>query len=137
MVKNFRYEEPGRVARSGAPQSAAEIDWLYEQGIRAVVSLHPVPAEAVNRMEELGIRWRPSLTPDFAEAAPDDFLSTLDFICRHADGEPAVLIHCQGGGGRSPVAPTILNVRRVTEGRIWSCHIGLSVRYSQLKGFIS
>jgi protein tyrosine phosphatase (PTP) superfamily phosphohydrolase (DUF442 family) len=104
MVKNFRFEEEWRIARSGAPQTAAEVDWLKEQGIRAVVSLHPVPEEASARMAEVGIEWRPILTSDFTQGAPEGFINALDFIAERADTGPAVLIHCQGGGGRAGTA---------------------------------
>ncbi len=104
MVKNFRFEEEGKVARSGAPQSAAEVDWLKEQGIRAVVSLHPVPEEASRRMAEVGIEWRPILTSDFSRGAPAGFVEALDFIGERVASDPAVLIHCQGGGGRAGTA---------------------------------
>jgi protein-tyrosine phosphatase len=76
MVKNFRFEQP-EIALSGFPQSAAEVDWLHDQGISSVVSLHPVPEEAQQR---------------------------IDAVFEHLDqieaGSPA-LIHCQGGGGRA------------------------------------
>ena len=93
MVKNFRFEEEGRIARSGAPQSAVAVDWLKEQGIRAVVSLHPVPEEASARMAEVGIEWRPILVSDFSQGAPDGFIEALDFIGERAERDPAVLIH--------------------------------------------
>lgn len=104
MVKNFRFEEEGRIARSGAPQTAVEVDWLKEQGIRAVVSLHPVPEEASARMAEVGIEWRPILTADFSQGAPEGFVGALDFIAERAESAPGVLIHCQGGGGRAGTA---------------------------------
>lgn len=112
MVKNFRFEEEGRIARSGAPQSAAEVDWLKEQGVRAIVSLHPVPEEASARMAEIGIEWRPILTSDFALGAPEGFVSALDFIAERAEKDPAVLIHCQGGGGRAGTAYASYLLRR-------------------------
>jgi protein-tyrosine phosphatase len=100
MVKNFRFEEPGRIARSGFPQSAAQIDWLYEQGIRTIVSLHPVPAEAQKRMAELGVRWLPFLLEDWSRDVPEGLGGVLHAVSEEAEKAP-VLIHCQGGGGRA------------------------------------
>ena len=51
MIRNFRFEEPGRIARSGFPETAEAVDWLYDQGSRTVVSLHPVPEVARARMD--------------------------------------------------------------------------------------
>lgn len=93
MVKNFRYEEEGAIALSGYPESAAAVDWLHEQGIRAVVSLHPVPDEAQARMAKLGIRWHPFVLSDFAAGLPGSLEETLAFVREAAESDPAVLIH--------------------------------------------
>lgn len=93
MVRNFRYEEEGAVALSGLPETPEAVDWLYDQGIRAVVSLHPVPPEVQARMAERGIAWRPYLIADFAQSVPAGLRETLAFVRRAAEEEPAVLIH--------------------------------------------
>jgi len=98
MVRNFRWVEPGRVALSGYPETVAEVDWLTEQGVRVVVSLHPIPAEAQARLRERGVEWRPFLVEDLREGAPAGLPTLLAGI--NAAAGP-VLIHCQGGGGRS------------------------------------
>src|SRR4051794_6241583 len=100
MVKNFRFVEPG-LALSAAPASAEEIDWLNGQGVRLIVSLHPIPDEVVNRMRELGIEWRPLLMTDFVGGPPSGFRETLDEVRQKTKQDPAALIHCSGGGGRA------------------------------------
>ena len=92
MVKNFRFEEPG-VALSGVPGTAAEVDWLHEQGIRTVVSLHPVPAAAQQRLRERGIRWEPALVSDWSDAVPARLGTVLAEVGRLAETQPSVLIH--------------------------------------------
>ena len=93
MVKNFRYEEEGAIALSGVPENAAAVDWLHEQGIRAVVSLHPVPEEAQVRMAERGMRWHPYLLSDYASRLPGSLEAVLRFVDEQAAQDPAVLIH--------------------------------------------
>ncbi len=93
MVKNFRFEEEGRVALSGVPETPETVDWLHDQGIRAVVSLHPVSPEVQARMEERGIEWHPFLIRDFASPLPEGLGATLDLIRRRSELDPAVLIH--------------------------------------------
>ena len=93
MVKNFRYEQAGRIALSGAPESAEAVDWLHARGIRAVLSLHPVCAEVRARMLELGMAWRPLIITDFAAGVPADTLEALRFAADRAAHSPAVLIH--------------------------------------------
>lgn len=111
MVRNFRFVEPGRVALSGYPEDGAAVDWLAEQGVRMVVSLHPIPAEAEVRLRARGITWRPFLIEDLREGAPPGLPGLLAAINRAADEGP-VLIHCQGGGGRSATVYALSLVAR-------------------------
>ena len=92
MVKNFRFEESG-VALSGVPDTPEAVDWLYDQGIRTVVSLHPVGPEVEARMAERGIRWLPALISDFAQGAPPGLAETLQLVRSRSEEEPAALIH--------------------------------------------
>lgn len=100
MIHNFRFEEPGRIARSGFPESAEAVDWLYDQGIRTIVSLHPVPEAARTRMEDRGIRWLPFILEDWSQGVPDGLEGVLHAVREESEAAP-VLIHCQGGGGRA------------------------------------
>jgi hypothetical protein len=93
MVRNFRYEEAHRIALSGVPESVDAVDWLHAQGIRAVVSLHPVADDVVARMGDLGIAWRPCFLEDFSRGVPAGLPATLDFIAHQVKEAPAVLIH--------------------------------------------
>jgi hypothetical protein len=93
MVKNFRYEQPGTVALSGVPDTADAVDWLYEQGIRTVVSLHPVPESVRARMAERGMAWEPFLISDFAQPMPGSLRALFTRMQVRAASEPAVLIH--------------------------------------------
>jgi hypothetical protein len=92
MLKNFRYPEKD-IALSGFPETPEAADWLADQGIRTVVSLHPIPAEVAGRLAERGVAWRPFLIRGFAEGVPDGLVETLDFIRARAAADPAVLIH--------------------------------------------
>jgi hypothetical protein len=92
MVKNFRFEEP-TIALSGVPATPEAVDWLHEQGIRTVVSLHPVGPEIAGRLAERGIAWRPFLLTGFTDTVPAGLVETLDFIRARAAADPAVLIH--------------------------------------------
>jgi atypical dual specificity phosphatase len=101
MVRNFEFMEPGEVAISAVPETAEMVDWLYEQGVRSVVSTHPVPEAAQERMHERGIAWCNFPIVDFAQGVPEGFSDVLAFIRKQRAEGSAVLIHCAGGGGRS------------------------------------
>jgi atypical dual specificity phosphatase len=100
MVSNFRFEEEGRIALSGFPKSPEEVDWLHDQGVRTVVSLHAIPEEVQVRLRERGIEWRPFLISDWSEGTPPGMEALFDAVEKRAERDP-VLIHCQGGGGRA------------------------------------
>ena len=75
------------------PETPEAVDWLYDQGIRAVVSLHPVSPEVEARFRERGIAWRAFPIGDFAAGVPAGIGELFRFLSRHAAEEPAALIH--------------------------------------------
>src|SRR6266542_1621892 len=93
MVRNFRYIEENTVALSAVPENGSAVDWLFEQGIQAIVSLHPVAEEVEARIRERGIAWMPYLISDFGRGIPPGFGEVLEFIRYGAQEDPAVLIH--------------------------------------------
>jgi hypothetical protein len=92
LIKNFRFEEQG-VALSGAPETPEAVDWLYEQGVRSVLSLHAVSPEVEARMRERGMEWRPFPISDFAAGVPSGFREVLGLVGERGEAEPAALIH--------------------------------------------
>jgi hypothetical protein len=94
---NFRWLEEGRIAGSGLPERLEQVDWLYDQGVRAVVSFHPVPAAAAGRMRERGIEHLSFPIRDFVTpiAAPlASFFTFVDARAHPAVGPPRpVLFH--------------------------------------------
>ena len=93
MVKNFRYEQEGAIALSGVPDTPEAVDWLYDQGIRAVVSLHPISPEVEARLRKRGMAWRAFPITDFAQRVPAGIGEVFAVLRRHAEEEPAALIH--------------------------------------------
>jgi hypothetical protein len=94
---NFRWLEEGRIAGSGLPERPEQVDWLYDQGVRAVVSLHPVPDAVGERMRERGIDHLSFLIRDFVTpiAAPmATFFTFVEARAYPAAGPPRpVLLH--------------------------------------------
>lgn len=93
VVKNFRFEEGDRVALSGVPETPEAADWLADQGVRTVVSLHPVEAAVVERLRERGVRHVPFVLQNFSEPLPGSLPELLADVQRTAAAAPAVLIH--------------------------------------------
>ena len=92
MVTNFRYVEADRIALSGVPLSVDEAEWLYDQGIRSLVSLEPPPPEVVAALRELGIAVHESFVSSFGPDEPDPAVMAK-LIAECAEGAAGVLVH--------------------------------------------
>lgn len=125
MLRNYVEVEEGRVAISAAPQTAADVNWMVSQGIQCLFSLHPVGDGARARLAELDLLWVECLVSDFSRELPPNFRQTVIAAVECISWKPKVLIHCQGGGGRSysfyaltllerhlPMAPALSQVEK-------------------------
>ncbi|MFQ5857639.1 MAG: dual specificity protein phosphatase family protein [Anaerolineae bacterium] len=112
-VENFGWLIEGQLAGSGRPIHHEELIWLRELGIGAIVSLTERSLRRekllLHRLDPLGFTYRH--IPVVDETAPsqaqiDEFVALVDEMlgqdgpCREP-GRTAVLVHCQGGYGRT------------------------------------
>ena len=91
MIKNFRFTEPGEIALSGVPESPEQVAWLRDQGVGAVVSLHPVSDEVDAAFRANGVAHLPYPVRDFSDPIPAGLADLAAFIAAHRSG--GVLIH--------------------------------------------
>ncbi|MCX7013590.1 MAG: dual specificity protein phosphatase 23 [Candidatus Sumerlaeota bacterium] len=106
MVANFSYIVGGQLAGSARPgrrESLREnLMWLYEQGIRAVVTLtHEPIAEAMLR--ETGLRSAHVPVDDFAAPSLAQIREAVAFIHARLQANEPVVVHCESGYGRTGV----------------------------------
>jgi len=88
------------IIRCAQPWTEAQVVWLYQRGVRAIVSLEPLDADLVNLIRMLGIRHLVLDVPDMKLPTPEQVAVFLEFMDEvHRDG--AVAIHCALGNGRS------------------------------------
>ena len=117
MIDNFSWLVEGELAGSGGLIHHEELAWLREQGIAAIVSLTERSLRRekmlLHRLDPLGFAYLH--IPVVDETAPsqaqvDEFVGFVDEMlgqggpCRErrfANGRTAVLVHCQGGYGRT------------------------------------
>jgi hypothetical protein len=94
---NFRWLVEGRIAGSGLPEGPEQVDALHAAGVRAVVSLHPLPDAArarlrERRMEHLEYPISGFTTPPEQPLAV--FLAFVDRCAYPTEGAPwPVLFH--------------------------------------------
>jgi hypothetical protein len=97
LPASFRWLEAGRIAGSGLPESAEQVDALHAAGVRAVVSFHPVPEVARARLREREIEHLEYPITGFTTAPARPFDVFLEFVDARANpptGTPRpVLFH--------------------------------------------
>ncbi len=110
--------EPGVIAASGIPLGMTDLRSLYEQGVRAIITLteHPITAQAkitTQALDEIGLTC---LHVPIVDQCPPDGAAVwkaTQFINEmKAHGQP-VLLHCHAGTGRTG---TMLHAYYLAEG---------------------
>ncbi len=93
---------PGRRGRAAGPLEIldADLTWLRQQGIAAILSLTETPLD-VDALARHGFDVLHIPVVDMTPPSPEQILTALDFIDRHrANGRP-VAVHCLMGQGRT------------------------------------
>ena len=85
----------------GAPAAiAADLAWLRERSVGAILSLTetPLPADAI-KQHDFAYLHLP--VPDMTPPQPDQFLAALRFLDRQRAAERPAVVHCLVGQGRT------------------------------------
>ena len=99
--------EPNLLAASGVPVGIKDLTSLYEQGVRAIITLteHPITVQSeisADYLNEIGFRYLHA--PIIDQYPPEDVETVwrvVQFIDQMEELAKPVLIHCQAGVGRT------------------------------------
>lgn len=97
---NFSWLIEGKLAGSGEPTTAKEVDWMWQKGVRAILSL----TERGLRPDWLngrGITYTHIPIPNHGAPSIDEIDRAIGFIeAQLSEGKP-VAVHCGAGEGRT------------------------------------
>lgn len=95
---NFSWVIEGMLAGSGMPTSREEMDWVRENGIKAVLTLteEPLPEQWLNNIDYLHVPTVNGSSPDI-----EDIEKAVDFIDKNLKNNKSVMVHCAAGKGRT------------------------------------
>ena len=110
--------EPGALAASGIPLGVKDLQSLYEQGVRAIVSLteHPLTVQKEITPQVLTEIDLTCLHKPIVDQEPPDMATvreTAQFINQMKAQDQPVLLHCHAGIGRTG---TMLHAYYLAEG---------------------
>lgn len=117
---NISWIEPGVLAASPLPSKKADIRHLYDQGIRAIITLtkRPVAAQqgiTTELLSALSIATLHLPIDDFAAPNNRQVAQAMTFIDQMQRENKPVLVHCKVGQGRTG---TLLHAYYLNKG--WS-----------------
>ncbi|MEM3833109.1 MAG: dual specificity protein phosphatase family protein [Thermoprotei archaeon] len=97
---NFSWIINNTLAGSGKPMSRKEIEWLYKQGIRAIITLteEPLPSRILQNLD-LSVDHFP--VKNHTAPSPEKLQQIIDRIHHYISQKKPVLVHCAAGQGRT------------------------------------
>lgn len=92
--------DPGRDDDTAVAALDADLDWLREHGIRALLTLTETPLQ-VSALERHGFATLHLPVDDLTAPTPEQLEMALAFIDRQRAAGRAVAVHCKVGQGRT------------------------------------
>jgi atypical dual specificity phosphatase len=103
-LKNFSWLIEGKLAGSAQPggngPEEPDLQFLHEQGIRAIITLCHKPC-APDLLEKIGLMSKHLPIGDFQAPSMDLVEKAVGFIERRLANNQPVVVHCRGGYGRT------------------------------------
>lgn len=110
---DLRWALPGMLAVGSLPRNRDDVERLRREGIRAVLSLHPVAFLTAQALRDAGMAHRTEEVEDFSVPSLEQMDSLREDMDRWAEQGLPIYVHCYAGIGRSrTVAAAWLSLRQ-------------------------
>jgi len=102
-VLNFKWHVPRVLATGGKPSRVEQLNWLRQQGIKAVLSLELIPDSIIAEIRASDMNHLYIPCPDYEDVAydPEAWGSFSRFILANTLSGKPVFVHCSAGIRRS------------------------------------
>lgn len=118
MMDNFSWVIPDKLAGSALPggrldapkeRVLSDLTFLFDQGVRVLVSLQKMPLDFGGHCAAAGLSWIHFPIEDFeAPASMEIFAELVDRIIAHMNSNQPVCVHCRAGVGRTGLVLTCI-----------------------------
>jgi len=95
---NFSWVINNKLAGSGMPTSASELDWVRKQGVRSIITMteEPLPESWIKNVKYLHVPTEDLSAPDMEKID-----HAVEFIHKRIQSDEPVMVHCAAGIGRT------------------------------------
>ncbi len=95
---NFSWLINNKLAGSGMPTSASELDWVLKQGVRSIITMteESLPESWIKDVKYLHVPTEDLSAPDMEKID-----TTIEFIYKRLQSDEPVMVHCAAGIGRT------------------------------------
>ena len=98
---NFSWVIRGKLAGSARPENEAQLRWLRDKGIRALVCLNKERPLDDKQVRELGFEYLFLPVKDFTASSHDDIIEFVKFAREMIEHNLPVVVCCGAGIGRT------------------------------------
>lgn len=101
MPRNFSWLIQDEIAGMARPMSmVADLEFLKDNGIEAIVSLTEVPLHKT-LIEEFGFEYKHIPIPDLASPTQEQIEEFVSFVNNLTTSKKKIVVHCDAGIGRT------------------------------------
>ncbi|HSD05547.1 MAG TPA: dual specificity protein phosphatase 23 [Nitrosopumilaceae archaeon] len=95
---NFSWLINNKLAGSGMPTSLAELDWVFKQGVKSIITM---TEESLPESWIKDVRYLHVPTEDLSAPDIEKIDLAVDFIQERIKNNEAIMVHCAAGIGRT------------------------------------